>query len=431
VRLSTVKYVGIILIVLSLGKSANAETYESLMDFIKKSTFNGNLRVYDFFRDYSNPAAPPNQRAFSAGGMLNFITAPILGGLRGGVTYYVANSLNFNNRNPREVDNTLPGFNLNVLGQAYLEYQTKELLVRAGDQLIKTPWVNDSDSRMIPATYQAIYGQLTPYQDFNVIGMRVTRFKSRTSNGFSQTNLYNTTNIGGEGFPSIDKVTAKGVFAVGSNYNMQNKYGWQPQVWYYQFYDFAKLFYGDVTYTMDTGRAISPVVGVQAARETTDGNNYLQQVARIGGSADASVYGAFVGANIYNGRITLGYDAIPSHKGAFKNGDLVSPYTAGYATDPLYTTSMIAGLVEKGPGQAVKLTGSYNFLDNRLKVAASYAEYETTPYFNNTNETDFDVTYNFDAHLKGLSLRNRIGLETGVPVLGRFIYERLMLQYSF
>ncbi|MGB6975909.1 MAG: OprD family outer membrane porin, partial [Gammaproteobacteria bacterium] len=390
-RLGITKGLSIVLIALSLGQVVRAETYDSPMDFLKKSTFNGDLRVYDFFRNYSSSTAPPNQRAFSAGGMLNFITAPILGGLRAGATYYLANSLGLNNSNPRKVDNTLPGFNVNVLGQAYLEYKTHDLLlIRAGDQLIKTPWVSDSDTRMIPATYQALYGELTPYKDLTFTAMRVTRFKSRTSNGFSQTNLYNTNNIGGQGFPRIDNVTAPGIFAVGANYSA---HGLQPELWYYQFYDFAKLFYGDVTYTLDTGRPISPLIGVQVGHETEDGNNYLQRVPRIGGSANSDVWGALVGANIYNGRITLGYDAIPSHHGAFNNGGLVSPYTAGYATDPLYTTSMIAGLVEKGPGSAVKLTGSYGFFQNQLKVAASFAEYKTSPYFPNTNETDLDVTY--------------------------------------
>jgi hypothetical protein len=426
------KKLSVILIALSIGQILHAETYDNAWNFLKKSTVDGNIRVYDFFRNYSNSFAPPNQRAFSAGGMLDFLTAPLLGGLRGGATYYLANSLGLNSKDPHKVDNTLPGFNVNVLGQAFLEYQTQEILVRGGDQLIKTPWLNDSDSRMIPATYQALYGQITPYKDLNFIAMRVTRFKSRTSNGFSQTNLYDTENTGGQGFPAIDKVTADGVFAVGANYNA---HGWQPDLWYYQFYDFAKLFYGDVIYTLDTGTPIKPLLGLQAARETTDGSNYLQRVPKIGGSANSDLWGAIGGFNIYNGRITVGYDDIPARQGAFNSGDLVSPYTAGYATDPLYTTSMIGGLVEKAAGQAVKVTGSYGFFKNSLKLAASYAEYKTKPSAifksTNTKETDFDATYNFGGHLKGLSVRNRIGVEYGIPTLGRFVYERVMLQYNF
>jgi hypothetical protein len=33
--------------------------------------------------------------------------------------------------------------------------------------------------------------------------------------------------------------------------------------------------------------------------------------------------------------------------------------------------------------------------------------------------------------LKGLSLRNRLGILNGNPTTGRFVYNRVMLQYDF
>lgn len=52
---------------------------------------------------------------------------------------------------------------LNVLGQAYLQYQNPWLRMRVGDQLINTPWMNTSDIVMISSTFHAVTAQVTPY----------------------------------------------------------------------------------------------------------------------------------------------------------------------------------------------------------------------------------------------------------------------------
>jgi hypothetical protein len=47
------------------------------------------------------------------------------------------------------------------------------------------------------------------------------------------------------------------------------------------------------------------------------------------------------------------YNKVEQETGsAIGDGSIISPFTASYATDPLYTTSMIRGLVEAGPGHA-------------------------------------------------------------------------------
>ena len=105
------------------------------------------------------------------------------------------------------------------------------------------------------------------------------------------------------------------------------------------------------------------------------------------------------------------------------------------ANDPLYTTSMIAGLVDKTAGEAWKIAGTAYVFEKQLQFTASYARYYTQPYLPNTGETDFDVTYAFNKAnykpLRGLSLRNRLGIMTGDPTRGTFYYDRIMLQYSF
>jgi hypothetical protein len=418
------KYVGLGLISFFIYQNVWADFWQ---DFWNGTTFYGYIRQYDFIRDYSNPTIS-NQDAFSLGGSLGVLTAPVLTGFQLGATYYTAQSFGINSNKPSEVDETLPGHALSNLGQAFLQYSGQyegaKYLIRGGDQIVNTPWVNDADTRMVPATYQGAYGTFSPTSSLEITGLRLIAYKSRTVNPFTQTNLYNPSN--GGTLTQLGNTTNPGVAAGGIHYKPE---AIDTQLWYYQFYDFAKLFYTDFSYTFRKKETVRPIVGVQFLREWSDGN-LLQQVA--GGVAHAMDYGAMAGLDIGdNFNVTAGYDDIPSYSGAFKNGDIVSPYTVGYTSDPLYTTSMIAGLIEKAIGHAMKGAATYYAFDHHLRFILSDAEYYTAPALPNTNEADFDVTYLPQGKLKGLSLRNRVGIEKGVVNFHQFIYERVMLQYSF
>lgn len=401
-----------------------ADNPTSFQDFLKQSKLSGNLRSYYFTRDFGKPGVA-SQSAFSLGGMLNLKTATI-SGFSADAAYYAADPLDLNTEVLPHLDVTLPGKSVNVLGQLYLQYQNPMWLLRGGDQLIKTPWLNDADSRMIPATYQAIYTTLTPLKNLEFTAFRVFRFKSRTSNQFNHTNLYSPDNFGTPVKP-VGNLTVNGAIAGGVNYKYQNL---KTQAWYYRFYDFANLAYTDANYTFKNNTGLSPIAGIQLAKEWSDGRHFLESFGL--GRTDAEVYGLLLGLEIPNGQISIGYDNIPKSNGAFHNGDFVSPYTSGYTSDPLYTTSMIAGLIEKSAGHAYKLSGNYYLFDKQLKLGASYAEYDTAPVVSDTNEVDFDATYAFlNNKLKGLSIRDRIGILNGNPATGRFVYNRIMLQYEF
>ncbi len=404
-----------------LSQSSHADPF---IDFIKQTKINGDIREYYFTRNYSKDDAPPNQRANSLGGMLNAQTATFWHGFQADAAFYTANPFDFlsdlNSSDPRHVDGTLPGKTVNVFGQAYLQYENKKFLLRYGYQLIKSPWLLDSDSRMIPATYEGIYAAVTPLPDFNLIGMRVFEFKDRISDTFSHSNLYNIT------IPHLNSISEKGTLAFGASYHHND---FSAQGWFYEFYDFAKMFYSEFTYKLKTGTCVSPIFAVQLGRETGDGKNFFSEFDRQIPNSD--IYGALVGLEAPDARLTFAYNLIPKHPGAFHDGDLVSPYTFTYATDPLYTTSMIAGLVEKAAGDAFKVTGTYFFFQHQLQLSASYAVYYTAPLLHDTRETNVDIIYTFNRCLKGLSIRDRVGILDGNLTLGRFIYNRVMLQYNF
>lgn len=398
---------------------SSSPQYCSIWDWMSQTKFTGFLRNYYFNRMYNRTGGPPNQSALSFGGMINAQTAPIYG-VSADAAVYTAQPFGLNSKNPAEVDTTLPGVPLTALGQAYLQYQNPQLLVRGGYQIIKTPWITDSDARMIPATYEAGLGTYTPIPDLSFTAMRVIGFKSRIDDWYPDTNLY---------FLSVPQLAnidnTGGTIAVGSNYKYEDL---KLQAWYYEFYNFGNLLYGDASFVYKNCTKINPLIALQAGSETGDGKNYLEEVNL--GETDARLLGGQAGAEIYDGKLTFGYDYIPRVSDAFQDGDIVSPYTASYASDPLYTTSMIAGLIEKASGQAWKVTGSYNFFQTFL-LSASYAKYYTEPFVPDTNEGDIDGTYSFHGWLKGFSVRDRIGILNGIPRFGRFVYNRVMLQYNF
>lgn len=383
----------------------------------------GNIRSYFFDRDYTNNNLP-NQRAFSLGGKLNLLTEEFFYGFRLGATGYTAQPLGINSHIQTKVDRTLPGKPVGAFGQAFGQYENKCFLARIGNQLITTPWMNEADSRMIPATYQAVYAKLTPITDFNLSAMRVLRFKNRISSSFSKTNLYNPSS---QATPiALADQKFIGAFALGADYKHDN---FKIQAWGYQFYNIAKLYYADASYKADLGYAIKPIMGIQLGHEHNDGNIAFNTVNRSPKNSD--LLGVLVGIECGEGSFTVGYNDIPKKAGAYLNGNIISPYTTSYTSDPLYTTSMIAGLIEKAAGHATKVTLKYNFFDKKLKTLISYAKYYNNPSIPNTSESNFDITYLPDGMFKKLALRYRVGLLKNNPTYGQFIYHRAMLQYDF
>ncbi len=392
----------------------------------------GNIRVYDFDRHFYRSGVN-DRTAFSAGGKLNLLSDLFLQHFRWGGTVYTAQPLGFNTSNIAKQDRSLPAVPITPVGQAFIQLETPHLFGRVGNQLITTPWMNPADSRMIPATYQALYGVLAPWQSLNTpeknlnfVLFRQIRFKSRTSENFTQTNLYNTANLTSASIAALGNHPDVGTFAGGALFKW-NKLN--IQAWGYQFFNYAKIFYADFKYTFALNSFIRPIIGAQVLNNPADGGDIIANQGL--GSVKSSGYGVLIGAEIADGQILLAWNRVPTRDGGYRNGDIVSPYTSGYAADPLYTTSMTAGLIEKAAGTAGKLTGSYAFFDHQLVLAASGARYYTQPFLTNSSEIDLDAIYTPVPFFKrSFSARGRVGFMNHTAS-GKETYSRLMLEYDF
>lgn len=406
--------------------TSEAARANSIQQFLLNSTVTGDIRNYYFNQIFSGSSVP-NRWAYSLGGMLKVQTASLYG-FNAGVAFYTANGLGANDLNGVHLDALLMGNrnSLNVLGQAYLQYRNPWLRVKAGDMLLRTPWMGTADAFMIPNTYQAALVQITPIRDLRFTALREFRYKNRIQENYYRQTLLNENPL----YPRMpDHLNGTLAFGLSGHWH-----GLHSSAWFYHFYDLANLFYGTVHYGAPTlSWDVKPFADFQYAREWADGAQYA-------GPVDATIFGGMLGLHSPIGTIFAAYNAIPARSpfsagGAeLYNGGFVSPFTQQYSADPLYTSIMDYGLVSASqPGHAWK----FGFLIHplpQLRVKYSYSMYITAPYAPNVDANYLDVTYSPGGFWKGLSLRNRLAVDHSNPYAdyhGTFIDDRLMLQYVF
>jgi outer membrane porin, OprD family len=410
-------------------------------NFLTQGTFSAQLRTYYFRRDYAT-AAVVDANSFAVGGLFNYQTREFLDGFSVGAGFFTANALDTHSSDAARIDTTLVGKanSINCLGQAFLQYSAHRLLVRIGNQILTTPWANPSDARMIPATYQGAYGAFTPLAGLTFEALRIVRYKGRTADDYFKDNNYypptwqGDASYGGTSDLPAAAPPANGAAALGIDYLAG---GLKSTLWYYDFYEFGHMLYGQADATLPLGSRVRPFAGAQLVREWGASNIFAATGTHFygqpGTSIDNLTLGALAGLKAGGASLWVSYDRLQSEgAGALGGGVLISPYTASYATDPLYTSSMIRGMVELGPGSAWKLAASEQAFGKQLTLTASFAEYHTD-FNGNDSEAYFDVIYLPPGRFAGLSLRNRLEVGNGPVNPGKrhFLYNRLMVAYSF
>lgn len=416
----------------------------SFNDLFTNGHVDGELRLYDFDRLYDAPTTP-DARALSLAALINGRTGTVLGGLSFGGSFATANMLGTKPDTVAKTDTSLMGPNssLGAWTQAYLQYQRDWFLFRGGYQYLNTPWMGGNDSRVIPSSYNAALVDITPLKDWNIYALRTFSWKSRTSMGMYDDNLYYPSTYQGDSMygnnGSLPKTApeANGAWAAGTTYATG---GLKAEAWYYNFLRFARMGYVNGSYAFKTGTPFDPYVAVQWLDENSGSDNILvdtktKLVGVAGDHVKAEAWGARIGTTIFDGSIDFAYNKLSGESGAVGHGALISPYTVNYATDPLFTTSMIRGLVEVGPGHAWKARAQYNFFNKKLQLVAAYAKY-TTLERGDSHDLYFDIIYNMDSVLKGLQLRDRWersagGIANLNPGNEPFTYNRLMISYKF
>jgi len=385
---------------------------------------------------------------------------------------------------PTNPDDTLPGFVLSTLYEAYVQYKDPTLYVKLGDQVINTPWANASDSRLKPVAFEG--GDLTYKFNKQWTGeaMYMDRFESRASSAFDNATMLTSHPVDGPGgagnifTPGGSPITTSGL-----GYGRIGFTGTvTANLHYYDFIDIANALWLDGKYTWAKSYS-KPFIAVQAGTEQNTGRAVI-------GKISSTILGVQVGVSPWkNVDMTVGYDYIPQQSdtitlpagvacgtnnqikittpgvtfpyflpsGGTTNclanssgmttiyyGGWASPYTDSYATDALFTTSISQGLIDRrSPGSGVKFAVTLQTADHRGRLIASQAYYQygsSTSGSSPTQETNVDGTWFFrkpgSGPYHGLLIRHRYAerdqkntlLFGGIPV---FKYNRTQLEFDF
>ncbi len=466
-------------------------------------SYKGYVRAYDFTRQNASAhTGGVNQQSFNAALNLHGDYKFQDSGFSVGASYLYANPLNgcvtaashlstpcgHNAAPATNPDDTLPGFELNTLYEAYLGYGDKTTNAKLGYQVINTPWANSSDSRLKPVAF--LGGDVGYKFNKNWSGDLgyFNGFEDRASSEFFRSTLLTYTPVDAPGYTSLAAANgATPLTGVNNSGFIYGRVGYTgpknmplaANLYYYGVSDIANMLWLDAKYPFE-GK-LHPYAALQFGTEKSTG---AAQVGLI----DSQVFGLQAGFNpLSNVTVSLGYDHIPSksasvtlpagvtcsasntlpsNKGVpyfvpaagtpscvagatpgtatIYYGGWASPYTDSYATDPLFTTSISQGMADRRSfGDAGKLAVTFTSDDKRFMAMVSRALYaygNSAVGVSPTQETDFDTMYYFNkmpksGPYKGFLVRYRYAERTqtftyagGLPL---FKYNRFQAEYDF
>lgn len=294
----------------------------------------------------------------------------------------------------------LPSTQVNTVNELFVEYKIHNTVqADVGWLYINTPWLSSSDSLALQQpTYQGALVNVQLAQELMLTGLAINGYMPISSNYFSGATLYDQNWDYGTAFPNINNAPSTGTYAAGLVYGADGP--WKTQIWGYMFQQYGNLLYADSKYTLAITGTSNISFAVQGGVQGSDSGNVMAAAGY--GAPTANIVGAQV-AYAYNWfGLSASYNQVWGGTGSYENGGIVSPYTYQLATDPLYTTAVLAGLVEKSAGSAYKISPQLNLLEGAISIAPSYASYVTAAV-PNSEEWDLNITYT-PSFVKGLTI---------------------------
>jgi hypothetical protein len=378
---------------------------DSLADTIGASKIDGNFRSYFNTRDYD---VKTDESALSVGGALRVNTGSI-NGFNLGLGFYAAQDLGTNSSDAAKVNKRL-GSELEVLGEAYVNYTAGDTSVTVGRQKLNTPFANSGDAFIIPFSFE---GTSIVYKGISNVILEVdyiNSIKNRNSSTFTDVGAWTANRFSAESSDSDSTIILGGTYT---------KDALKVQAWYYDFDNMFNSTYLQANYALLAVGSTKPFVAVQYGTQGESGDEIL-------GEIKSSLLGIRAGIGFAQSKLTLAYNTVSEESGAFKSGAFLAPYS--YSTSPLFTNNMLQTFENVDSGDAVKVTFNHSFA--KVKLKASYAEFD----FDTSTDReaiDFDLTYDMSGYSKGLTLRYRIEVVTSDVKSVEQINQRFQMQYRF
>ena len=298
------------------------------------------------------------------------------------------------NTNPFD---SLPGYTMSTLYEAYLKYKDYGLDGALGNILFNSPWANPADSRLKPQAFQGGYLNYTTNSHWTFEAADMLTFECRVCSAFSRTTLLTSYPSGAPGL--APNIYVPGGVSIDTDGFTMGKVGYDDpnglsvNGYFYGVYDLVNMWWGDFKYQFKAGNW-APYIALQGGTDSNAGQSYI-------GKVNSQVFGAQLGFNITPTlQFQAGYDTIPwktdtvylpknvtcnnsnyqiTATGAtlgyvlpidaaqcYTNastgltqiyyGGWASPYTDNTDSDPLFTTSTTQGQVDRrAPGTSEKV----------------------------------------------------------------------------
>jgi len=171
---------GILIISAIISTSCSAENLE---DIFREGKVSGQLRAFWFDGERELRI---DRTALTVGGILSYQTAP-MAGLSGGVSFFSSNGITSLTHMPESGQThnlNLDGSSINTLGEAYLQYKTGETSIKIGRQRLDLPLANDYYNRMLPNSFEALYGENRSLHHTVLKAAYITGWKYKGSDTF-------------------------------------------------------------------------------------------------------------------------------------------------------------------------------------------------------------------------------------------------------
>jgi len=352
----------------------------SLAEAFTKGTPSGQIRLgYIWLDPEENDTKSTYDLAL--GGQLKFETASLYG-VALGAAFYTSHSLlqpdeeDFND----ELSSAKQHYDL--LAEAFVNYSLKGFSIRAGRQLIDTPFADGDDIRMTPNTFEAVVGAYE-CRDFSVTGGYLSEWQGPDAGYHHDADFDDMV-------PGSD-----GTWMLGGGYGSDL---FEAGFWYYGVVDVVNVFYGDIIIPLALGESMALTLGAQIALQSDSTND--ETYAEIGSRVEGNLYGVMAEFSIAGITAVIAYDHASVDEGEalfggfgggpfFTNIDtlVANEFAAGQNADS-YILSLGYDLSETGAqGLSIGYTfGHYKGGADAINSAANaeveehnfYVEYEIT-----------------------------------------------------
>jgi len=390
---------------------------------------------------FNNNIMPIGGDIWGIGNVIEFWgQTPRWGGFALGGAVSVANIGSSNLLNPSDPDfqQTIHTTEVVLPNQAYLNYQYRNLFdIAAGNIVINTPWANSAASLppyLLTNTFQGLTANLQVLPNLLLTGYGIFSYQLYPNNWWSRSTNYN---LPGTPISSMGSTPTPGSLAIGAIYQpIQND---TLNIWLYQFYNYVDMWYADNDWKLDISKNVSMNFGIQGVMQTANGSNLVGQQTLIGtttpaGTPNGNAVGVKWDINVPHDTVSFSYNNVFGPTGSYLNGGLISPYTDGFETDPLYTTPALGSMAELGSGSAFTIRNKTKFLDNSLMFNVSYSVFWLNKLYpsqpDQTQEYDIVLKYNIP-HTKFSTLGRLVYYQQPDEAGGNIFQPRIIVSYVF